>query len=144
MISDEYCKNRIWSKYHVTDIHYVLWKRIFLSDPQLFRMIEGVIFYHASYDMEILTFNPEYSKLWECLLKDYGYPHVALREMGYDENLHCYCVDVHSPILLNFIRNIQRMWSENPRSKERWIQKYGEEDIENNKNNKNKQSRIWL
>lgn len=114
-----------YNKYHVVNVHYVIWKRIFLSEPQLNEIIEGAIFYPNSFDIEILTTNPKYYKLWECLKKDYSYPQVSLKEMGYDENIGCYVVDIHSPQIMSFIRNVNRMWAEQPYTKKRWIEKYG-------------------
>ena len=131
MMWDDYWKQHVFSKYHVTNIHYVIWKRIFLSDPELYKIIEGVIFYHNSWEMEILTVSPEYGKLWECLHKDYDDSMVKLVEMEYDKNMHCNIVCIHSPDLMDFIRSVQRMWSENPRMKKEWIEKYGSEK-ENN------------
>lgn len=118
-------KNEIFRKYRVTNIHPVIWKRIFLSDPSLYKMVDGVIFYHNRFSMEILTENPRYYKLWECLEKDYG-GEVGLYEMGYDEYLHHYIVEVSAPRLLDFIEAVYRMWSEEPSRKEEWLRLYGE------------------
>ena len=121
----EYWKNVILTKYHFTPIHYTIWKRIFLSNPNLYTIIEGAILYPNCFDIEILTFSPEYEKIWECLKKDYEYPIVTLNEMGYDENLCCYVVDVNSLNILEFIKWVHRHWNENPRNKKNWIEKYG-------------------
>ena len=54
-------------------------------------------------EIEFFTLNPNYKEIWNKLRVYEDYGHTRLNEMGWDNNYHCYCVDVFCPDLIDFV-----------------------------------------
>lgn len=54
-------------------------------------------------EIEFFTLNPNYKEIWSKLRVFEHYGHTKLNSIGWNENYHCYCVDVFCPDLVQYV-----------------------------------------